>query len=323
MIYLNESHLNEVGIPWVETIAVIEEVVRCLESGEFVQPIKPYLRYHNPANRIIAMPAFVGGDIYTAGIKWIASFPGNIDRNLPRASSVVILNNAETGEPQAIINTALLSCIRTASVTGSVIKRYMEHRPRESYTLGMTGFGPIGRAHLSMALSMWGDRIGTVKLYDPRPVDLQFLPEAYRSRIETVDRWQDAYLGADLFLTCTVASEPYIDLPPKGGALLLNISLRDFKNDIYPHVRSGIVVDEWEEVCRQNTDIERLHLQEGLQKEMTHTLVDLLLGDWMDTLPPEEPVMFNPMGMAVFDVAMGRYYADKALAANIGQLLPA
>ena len=33
------------------------------------------------------------------------------------------------------------------------------------------------------------------------------------------------------------------------------------------------------------------------------------------------PIMFNPMGMAVFDIATGRYFIEKAKAMKVGQEL--
>lgn len=61
MLYLNEKDIIQLGIDWSEIINVIENTVYCLNNNEYVQPVKPYLRYRNPKNRIIAMPAFVGG----------------------------------------------------------------------------------------------------------------------------------------------------------------------------------------------------------------------------------------------------------------------
>ena len=124
MLYLNEDHIIEIGINWNKTIDVIEDAVECIASNDFAQPIKPYLRYHDLKNRIIAMPAFTGGNINTSGIKWIASFPDNINIGIPRAHSAVILNNAETGQPNALLNTALASIIRTVSVSGLIIKYF-------------------------------------------------------------------------------------------------------------------------------------------------------------------------------------------------------
>lgn len=322
MIYLNEKDLKSIGIPWEETVAVIEKAVLGIDGSDYAQPIKPYLRYGDKKNRIIAMPAFVGSDINIAGIKWIASFPDNIHRGMPRAHSVTVLNEPDTGEPVCIINTALLSIIRTASVSGLVMKCFDSARRLDGFNLGIIGWGPIGRHHLKLCESLFGDRISKVYLYDIRPViDRDDTGFGDSGKVVVAGSWQEVYLNSDVFFTCTVSKEPYIDLPPVKGSLLMNVSLRDFKSCIFEHVRGRIIVDDWDEVCRENTDIERMHREKGLTAAGTRSIADAAVRGCIKEFREDGAVMFNPMGMAVFDVAMGAYYYRKALEKGIGTVL--
>ncbi|MFC0215902.1 2,3-diaminopropionate biosynthesis protein SbnB [Paenibacillus chartarius] len=322
MLYLNETHVKQLGVEWNDTIATIGTAVRCLAEEDYAQPVKPYLRYKDKTNRIIAMPAYVGGDIQSAGIKWIASFPKNIDRGLPRASSVMILNDVETGQPVGVLNTALLSVIRTASVSGLMIKHFVAARPRASYKVGIIGFGPIGQYHAKMCQAVLGSKLSEMVLFDIRGIDVAAADLQDKERVRAVQTWQEAYADADIFITCTVSSKPYINEAPKPGSLQLNVSLRDYEAEaIYPFVQRSIIVDDWEEVCREKTDIEMMHLQAGLQKEQTKSIVDVVIGDCMRQYDADAPIMFNPMGMASFDIAIGSMYARQAVAKGIGQLL--
>lgn len=320
MIYLNEKDLLKIGINWEETIDTIEKAVRCLNEKDYAQPIKPYLRYRDLVNRIIAMPAFVGGDIDLAGIKWIASFPGNIDNNIPRAHSVVVINQSGTGVPIAIINTALLSVIRTSSVTGLMIRCFLKTRPMENVNVGIIGWGPIGQSHFKMCTELLRDKVAKVCLYDLRGINLDVIDSPYKHKITVTDKWQDAYRDADIFMTCTVSKAPYIDEKPKAGSLQLNVSLRDYKVDICDYTKA-IIVDDWEEVCREKTDIEMMHLEKGLKEEDTKTIADVVCNNCLADYPEKEAVMFNPMGMAVFDIATAGYYLSKASAMGVGQKL--
>lgn len=318
MKYLNEKHINELGINWDKMIDVIENAVKCLHADDFAQPVKPYLRYRDLTNRIIAMPAFIGGPFDMAGIKWIASFPGNIHNGIPRAHSVVILNRAETGQPVGIINTALLSILRTASVTGLMIRHFDKVRPLKDFSIGIIGWGPIGQSHFEMCTKLFGDRISKIYLYDLRGIDKDSIDYPDKDKIVIANSWEEAYTDTDVFMTCTVSKAPYIDKPPKKGSLQLNVSLRDFKTSIFDSVKDSIIVDDWEEICREKTDIEMLHLEKGLKEEDTKSIIDVVVNQCMKDYPADQPVMFNPMGMAVFDMALGSFYLNEAIEKNIG-----
>ncbi|WP_025690404.1 2,3-diaminopropionate biosynthesis protein SbnB [Paenibacillus zanthoxyli] len=319
MIYLNTNSLNEMGIDWNETTQVIKYTVSALEKGVYSQPIKPYLRFNDPANRIIAMPAYVGGNINMAGIKWIASFPNNIKTGLKRAHSVTILNHPDNGIPVCIINSALISGIRTASVSGVIIQKYASLSDLNVFNIGITGFGPIGQLHLQMLHALLDDRINQVYLYDIAKVDIDNVPAGLRDKVTIASHWSDAYSEADIFITCTVSNERYIDQKPKEGALLLNVSLRDFSPDILKF-DPLIIVDDWDEVCRENTDIELFHQQKGLKKIDTLAISDALIDEKLTHKAKARPIMFNPMGMAVFDVAIASLYYEKALKEGVGFL---
>ena len=74
MLYLNEKDLVKIGYNWNATIDNIEQAVHCLEKKDFVQPVKPYLRYRDQTNRIIALIAFVNGILGRFGLSLEAIF---------------------------------------------------------------------------------------------------------------------------------------------------------------------------------------------------------------------------------------------------------
>jgi len=319
MRYLNEAHIRDAGIQWSSITAVIRESVKLIGKGDFSQPLKPYLRFNNPKNRIIAMPAYVGGEINMAGIKWIASFPNNLFKQLPRAHSVVLLNQADTGVPLAMINTALLSGIRTAGVSSFMLDIYMNciKRDGREINFGIIGFGPIGQLHMQLITDLYHERIGKIYLFDLKGIDKRLLEDNFSS-IPTIlcDSWQQVFDNSDVFITCTVAERRYVNLPPKKGALYLNVSLRDFEPQFLGQV-DLVVVDNWEEVCRENTDIERAHVDHGMEKRDVFEITELEKDGFLADLH-EPSVMFNPMGMAAFDIAIADYYYRLALKKNLG-----
>ncbi len=312
MLYLGQNDLLKIGISWNELIDVVATSTQLCAVNDFAQPIKPYLRYRDKGNRIIAMPAFIGGDKATAGIKWIASFPQNIDRGIQRAHSVTVLNDADTGAPFCIINTTLVSAIRTAAVTGYFIRLLKQSLPSK-VTVGISGFGPIGQMHAEMVRAYLGDLVEKILVYDVRPIPDETIQRFAPGLVKVVDRWEKSYLNADVFITCTVSKERYINMPPKRGSLQLNVSLRDYQPELLKYM-DHVVVDDWEEICRENTDIEKMSLDAGLVKEQTIALAEL------KQVPPSKGDVwfFNPMGMAVYDIAIGRYFYDAGIELGIG-----
>jgi ornithine cyclodeaminase len=306
------------GNRWEEIIKIIYSATSLLANNDYSQPLKPYLKYGNKENRIIAMPAYLGGEFKAAGIKWIASFPENLYKKIPRANSVTILNDSSTGVPLAIINTVAVSIIRTAGVSGSIIKKFLETRTENRLlTIGIIGFGPIGKNHLSMIDSEFSNSVKTAYVYDLDERKKEELPDDLGIKVKWEKSWNKVYRKSDILITCTVSKEPYIDEIPPKGSLQLNVSLRDYKADLLNHM-DYIIVDDWDEVCRANTDIERMHSSFGLNKEDTFNINEVLFNKVLNNKKKDEVVMFNPMGMAIFDIAVANYYFRLAQDLKIG-----
>ncbi len=323
MLYVTNKETEMVEKNWNELIGEIEKTTlleeRTIKYGEknTSQPEHPFVDFPDPANRIIALPAYVGGEVDVAGIKWIASFPDNINHGLARANSITILNSTKTGIPFAIFNSPLLSIVRTSSVSGVVLKRYFEHRKDEKLNVGIIGFGPIAQTHYEMMCKLFKDQINEVKIYDLRKIDYEF-----KTGVKTsfVDNWKEAYNDADVFLNATVTKERYVEGKPKDGSLLLDVSLRDYKMEIYDYIKDGIIIDNWFQVCRRNTDIENFHNKFGLEEKDVYTIADVIHGDVFGKINTN-CYFFSPFGLSTYDMAIGNYYYKKAKELGLGTMV--
>ncbi|MBS0628757.1 MAG: 2,3-diaminopropionate biosynthesis protein SbnB [Verrucomicrobia bacterium] len=297
MKFINESWVENNRLIWSGVLDILLDSVEALYHSSYAQPIKPYLRFGNPKNRIIAMPAFVGGKINAAGIKWIASFPDNYLKGLPRANALIILNDTTTGVPLATIEGNRLSAIRTAGVSGLILKPFFESR--KNAILGFSGYGFIAKNHLEMIKALYPEKISKIYIFDQRNLENEKI-DFPNAEVQLSKTWEEAYEASDLFITCTTTNNPYITLFPKEESLHLDVSLRDYNPEIVMSF-DQIVVDNWEEVCRENTDIERAHLSLGLQKKDT-----LELAQFLKNIPSfiGKKTFFAPMGMAIFDIAL-------------------
>lgn len=78
---------------YAKVIDLVESAYLAHGEKKTLNPDSYFLKYPDkPEARIIALPAHLGGDFNISGIKWISSFPKNINHGIPRASAVIILD---------------------------------------------------------------------------------------------------------------------------------------------------------------------------------------------------------------------------------------
>ena len=117
------------GLDVAATIDVVEEALRLHAEGDTRLPSKSALLWSDELGseetdgRIMAMPAYVGGSIALAGLKWIPSVPSNPSRGLPRGIGLIVLTDPETGLPVAVMDGTIVSAARTGAVTGVTARR--------------------------------------------------------------------------------------------------------------------------------------------------------------------------------------------------------
>src|SRR5437588_820007 len=126
-------------------IDIVQNAYLAHAQGQSVNPDSYFLRFPDkPDCRIIALPAYLGDGFHVAGLKWIASYPGNVQRGFPRASAVLVLNNYENGYPFAILESSIISAARTAA-SAALAAYWLTGRSRRAHSLGIVGTGFIAR----------------------------------------------------------------------------------------------------------------------------------------------------------------------------------
>ena len=145
-------------------VGLVREAYLAHHRGETVNPNSYFLRFpEHPDRRIIALPAHLGGAQPVSGLKWIASYPRNIEINLPRASAVLLLNDDATGYPFACLEASQISAARTAA--SAVLAAEQLRRGRTSKRLAFVGAGIIARNIFEFFAGLGWD-VGACTVYD-------------------------------------------------------------------------------------------------------------------------------------------------------------
>jgi len=148
------------------------------------------------------MPARVGDAL---GMKWIASFPENRAHGLPPTTGVIVLNDARTGAPRAVLDADRITTLRTGAV--AAIAARMLARPGAGIA-AILGPGRVGAAALQ-ALRHTLPGIRTVRAWAPRgETARRFAKEHGAEAAATAD---EAVRGADVI----VSAAPWPGGPPR------------------------------------------------------------------------------------------------------------
>jgi ornithine cyclodeaminase/alanine dehydrogenase len=143
-------------------IALLEQAFKEKGSGKVEMPPKPGI-HTMPDAFIHAMPAYIPS-MKSAGIKWVSGYPANFERRLPYISGLLILNDAGTGIPYAVMDCTWITAFRTGAAT-ALSARYLARR--ESETVGILACGVQGRTNLEALACLF--RIKKVYAYDILP----------------------------------------------------------------------------------------------------------------------------------------------------------
>ncbi|WP_339275889.1 2,3-diaminopropionate biosynthesis protein SbnB [Paenibacillus sp. FSL W8-0426] len=311
LLYLNKQDI--IDLQGLQSEPYVKAVTRALElhaRKDTVQPLKPYLRVNEEtghiADRIIAMPAYVGGDIAISGLKWIGSKHDNPQkRQKERASALIILNDPESNYPVAVMEGSIISGMRTAAVT--VIGA--RHLAKEGFrVVSVIGCGVIAKMQAMSLLEQFSS-IRELHLFDLNADTARSLADEISSRFGDVDvqvavSSEQAVRKAEVLVTATVASAPHIPYEwLSKGTFVSNISIMDLHKDAFVQA-DKVVVDDWDQSNREKKIINQLVLEGRFSREQLHAeLGEILIGAKPGREHDDEIIVLNPMGMAIEDIS--------------------
>jgi 2,3-diaminopropionate biosynthesis protein SbnB len=301
-----------------ECIETVREAYLAHADGQSVNPDSYFLKFSDkPDCRIIALPAYIGNGFDVAGLKWIASYPANVQRGFPRASAVLVLNSYDTGYPFAILESSIISAARTAA-SAVLAAHWLSGRSRRAHSLGIVGTGFIARYVYDFLVGT-GWAIEEVRLYDQSPLE----SEKFRNTVCRLEQHRTVTVvpdvaqlvrACDLILFTTVASTPHITDTTlfEHNPLVLHVSLRDLAPEIL--LESQNVVDDVEHVMKANTSPHLAAQQTGDRSFVTGTLADIMTG--RRSVDRSRPIIFSPFGMGMLDLAVGKWVYEQAVASG-------
>jgi len=198
LLYLSRADVESVALDMPTIMSLLEAAFKEKGHGRVEMPPKPGI-HTQPDAFIHAMPAFIPA-LQSAGIKWVSGYPDNHKRGLPYITGLLILNDAETGLPYAVMDCTWITAYRTGAASALAAK-YLARK--QSEVVGILACGVQGRTNLIALASLFP--VKRVYAYDILPdVQRRYIAEMSAQLgldIVGVDAPRQAVIESDLVVT--------------------------------------------------------------------------------------------------------------------------
>jgi alanine dehydrogenase len=281
------------AVPPRDAIARTREAFLAHRRGEWTMPAKVYLEAP-PGGDFRAMPALGGG---LAILKWISSFPGNPGRGLPTVLGVLIVSDAETSQPLAIVDARSVTALRTGAVAPVAARALARD---EAATVGIVGCGLHGAW---TARCMAADGYGPGVCHDAQPEIAQALAAELGWRAGT----REEALACDVVCCVTPGADVVVDAGDLRPGMHLNMLGADGPGKAEASIGAvascALFCDEWEQASHGGELTGAV--AEGLvQRDMVTDLGAVLAGEAAGRPGPEAVTLFDSTGLAIQDLAI-------------------
>lgn len=255
--------------------------------------------------RFFAMPASIDGARPVIGVKWVASFVANLANGGERASATLILNDAATGRPVAVVDGTLISAKRTAA--GAAIALQLITPADAMPSVALVGCGPINYEIFRFIAHLY--RVPRVYLVDLDRGRAEAFAERLPGVTPILATLEEVLESADVVSIATNATTPHIGSIPMRRFTILHVSLRDLAPSV---IASSInIVDDIEHVCSARTSVHLAEMETG-HRDFIHATIPALLAGTSRYEPAQVPTIVSPFGMAILDLAVLREVIARA-----------
>ena len=281
---------------------------------------------------VLSVPATDGGfHIKAAGLvgersyfaaKSNANFPANPRRfGLPTIQGMVVLADAASGEPLAVIESGSITALRTAAATGVAAK--LLARP-DSRTATVVGCGVQGEMQLAAITAVLP--LQRVWLVDVEHVRAESMAGRARTSlgldVRAAKDLREALRGSDVCVTCTPARRAFLpasDVAP--GTFIAAVGADAHgKQELEPALVAGstLVVDVLAQ-CAEIGELQHVLAAGLMTREQVHAeLGEVVSGRRPGRTRPDEITIFDSSGTALQDVAAAAAVYEKARATRRG-----
>ena len=280
-----------------EAIERVRDGFVSFARGEWHMPPKIYLP-SPPNGDFRAMPVRGEG---LAILKWVTSFPGNPRRGLPTVTGVVLVSDADSGEPLAMLDARAVTALRTGAAAAVATQ---ELAREDADTVGLVGCGLHG---LWVGRCLADAEYGPGFCFDPDP--------DAAGRVAAELGWEvgdlpDA-LACEIVCTVTPGGETVVEADALRAGQHLNLLGADGPGKAEASVRAveralaegRLFCDEWEQASHGG-ELTGAVAAGVVRREDVTELGEVCAGLAQGRGSDDQVTLFDSTGLAIQDLAI-------------------
>ena len=315
LLVLNQSEIEHL-LPMQDCIDVMTQALIALAKGQVHLPLRMVVRPPEAVGVMALMPAHIAGGNAALGVKVINVFNGNPAKGKDSHQGAVLLFDAETGEPLAMMNASAITAIRTAAISG-VATRLLARE--DAGDLAIIGSGVQARSHLAAMTCVRlirRVRVTSRQFEHAQRFAAQMQPH-YTFPIEALAAIEAVVRDADVIVTATSSSDPVIQrewITPGAHLNVVGASQPHAREiDTATMAASSLFVDRRESTLNESGDYLQAARDGAIGPEHIRAEIgEVLIGAKAGRTRPDEITLFKSLGLAVEDVASAAHLYQQA-----------
>lgn len=312
------------AVTMAEAMQAVREAYVQLSAGQAVVPLRTPVPVEGREAVTLFMPAYLPASDALAA-KIVSVYPGNLERGLPLIHAVVIVVDAETGRPVALMDGTYLTALRTGAASG--VATELLARP-DARVAAVFGAGAQARTQLLAVCT--ARSIEKVWIYDAVPeAALAYVEEMKQygqpvpTNITVAGSPAEAASNASVICTATTSATPVFDdgdLKPGthiNGVGSYTPQMQEIPSETV--ARAKVVVDSRSASLVEAGDL-IIPLKEGLisEADIHGEIGQVAAGVIPGRESADEVTFFKSVGVAVQDVAVAGLVLRRAAEQNLG-----
>jgi alanine dehydrogenase len=294
------------ALPMRQAIEAMKGAFAQLSTGQADVPLRVALDVPRHNGVTLFMPAYLSADDQMA-VKIVSVFNDNPAQGLPLIHALVVVVDATTGSPAAVMDGTALTALRTGAASGAATDLLAR---QDAHTAAVFGAGVQGRTQLEAVCTVRPIREAWV--YDVMPQQAAAYADEMSQRlslpVSVAETPAQAVRQADVICTATTASSPVFDDADVRPGTHINAvgAYTPQMQEVPPEtvLRARVVIDHREASLAEAGDL-LIPLQRGLITEahIYAELGEIAAGHKPGRASPDEITLFKSVGVAVQDVA--------------------